>query len=154
VNIHTIFLLLVIYQIKHWIADYPLQSDYMMGKFKPGWGFFWPLAAHAYIHGALTLCISLAFVPSNPTLGFKLLAFDFVVHFCMDRLKAGPKYMGRWKPLGPQEYATLAPSAGVNSYARKLLLENWLFWISLGADQMVHHLTHYACIYFILTAKG
>ena len=31
-----IYLLLVIYQIKHFLCDYPLQGKFMLGKFKGG----------------------------------------------------------------------------------------------------------------------
>lgn len=119
-----IFLLLVIYQFKHFIADFPLQGKYMLGKFKPDWSFFWPLVAHCSVHSAFTLAIVLCFKPEV----WWLAIVDGVVHFTMDRIKAGPKYLGRFKDL----------------YSKQ-------FWWSLGIDQMVHHLTHYYIIFMIIT---
>lgn len=117
----SIFVLLIVFQIKHFLADFPLQGRYMLGKFKAGWDFVWPLLAHVAVHGGLTLCIALAFGASIQ-LALGLALFDTVIHFVMDRIKAGPKYLGRYKPDQPK------------------------FWWSLGADQAVHHMTHYAII--------
>lgn len=33
------FLLLVIYQVKHFLADFPLQREYMLRKTDASWGF-------------------------------------------------------------------------------------------------------------------
>ena len=112
-------LLLVAFQIKHLLADYFLQGHYMLGKFRPGWDFFLPLAAHAGVHGAMTLGIVWYFDPAF----WWLAAVDAVVHFLMDRIKAGPRWLGRFSDK-------TKPA----------------FWWCLGADQMIHHLTHYGII--------
>lgn len=52
-----VFALLIAFQVKHFLADYPLQNRYMLGKFKDGWAFFWPLMAHAAVHGFGTFLI-------------------------------------------------------------------------------------------------
>ncbi len=161
-----IFALLIIYQIKHFLADYPLQGKYMLGKFKPGWAWVGPLTAHAGLHGLFTLAIVLAFDPSK----WWLAVFDFVIHFAMDRLKASPNLLGRYKALSGPEYMDLnarmnaaheAMMANVNIFTvqgrgtvlreyRTKTLGNKMFWWSLGLDQMVHHLTHYFIIYMLL----
>lgn len=123
---NNVFLLLIIFQIKHFLADYPLQTPYMLGKFKPDWSFFWPLYYHSWVHATLTLLIAFSFT-GDSIFSIKLYLIDGILHFFMDRIKAGPKYLGRFKDM----------------YDKK-------FWWSLGADQMVHHLTHYMLIYFIL----
>jgi hypothetical protein len=52
-----------------------------------------------------------------------LAILDFIVHFTMDRLKAGPRYLGRFSDIRSKAY-----------------------WVSFGLDQMIHHLTHiYIC---------
>lgn len=148
-------LMLVIFQLKHFFADYPLQRPWMLGKFKPGVGFVIPLAAHCFVHAALTWAIAM-FV--KPEIALPLAAFDFGTHFVMDRVKASPKLMGRWKPLSQKEYIAAAPWKGlvgsvpkaVTDNARDMLRGNRLFWDALGFDQMVHHLTHYAIIWFLL----
>lgn len=121
-----LFILLILFQVKHFLADYPLQNKYMLGKFKPGWDFFWPLYLHAYIHGIITGLITLFFT-GNFKFSIQMFFIDGIIHFFMDRIKAGPKYLGRFKDM----------------YDRK-------FWWSLGLDQMVHHLTHYLIIYLIM----
>lgn len=119
-----IFLLLILFQLKHFVADYPLQGKYMLQKFRPDWGFFIPLLAHSAVHAVFTLVIALLV---KPEIALEVAILDLVVHFTMDRIKAGPKYLGRYKDM----------------YDKK-------FWMSLGVDQMVHHLTHYFIIYLLL----
>lgn len=156
----TIFTLLLLYQLKHFLADYPLQRPWMLGKFLPGWQFVVPLAAHCAVHGLMTFGIAVVF-SGNPWLALLLALLDFKVHFLMDRIKASPKLMGRWKPLTAETYAEAQriiqfgdendamsiyrPSAG-----RAKLRGNRLFWDCLGIDQMVHHLTHYLIIFLLI----
>jgi hypothetical protein len=156
-----IWVLLVLYQLKHFIADYPLQSNqFMLSKFRPGWDFVPGLAAHAGVHAGLTLAICLAIEPGL----WWLALVDFVIHFGMDRIKASPKLMGRWKALSAKDYRSMTTSVqdftgsgnaelelGAKTY-RKFLRGNTLFWIALGFDQMVHHLTHYFIIWMLVTA--
>lgn len=118
------FTLLVIYQLKHYVADFPLQREYMLGKTRPNWDFLLPLVTHCLVHAAGTFIICLIFASHL----WWLAIFDFVVHFVMDRLKSGPRYLGRFNDL---------TKAG--------------FWNILGIDQMVHHLTHIYIIYVIVT---
>src|SRR5271166_324283 len=99
----AVFVLLLVYQLKHFIADYPLQTSYMLGKFmEKGWVV--PLAAHAGIHASLTLAIALYYQAArgghtSVLLALGLAVFDFSIHFTMDRIKASSKLMGRWKAL-------------------------------------------------------
>jgi hypothetical protein len=119
----NLWTLLVIYQLKHFLADFPLQGQYMLGKFKGGTEWVLPLGAHALVHLLFTAAIVLAC--GRPELLW-LASLDFGVHFCVDRLKASPRLGGRWKPTQPY------------------------FWWALGADQMAHHLTHYFIIWRLL----
>lgn len=174
-----IITLLLLYQLKHYIADYPLQGVYMLGKFKPGWDFMGPLAAHCLVHAFFTMSISTIYLyynspTSTPLLALGLGAFDFVAHFFMDRIKAGPKYLGRFKALSAADYMALQPALleienkGLVSMrifgipfaknlppnlddALKKFRGNIFFWWALGLDQAWHHLTHYAIIYILLT---
>lgn len=152
-----VFALLVIYQEKHFIADYPLQGAYMLQKFRPDWGFFLPLAAHAGVHALFTFLI-VVFI--EPSLALPCAVFDFTVHFLMDRIKAGPKYLGRYKNFSGKEYMTeikpvldkLEHGSSPPAELQNRLKSNTYFWWSLGLDQKVHHLTHYVII-FVVTAK-
>jgi hypothetical protein len=120
--IDFIFILLVVFQIKHFVADYPLQRPYMLRKFSPGWDFVVPLTVHCGVHALMTLIICLLVAPAL----WWLAILDFVVHFTMDRIKSGPRYLGRFKDPNTTSY-----------------------WTSFGLDQMVHHLTHIYIIWVI-----
>lgn len=106
----------------------------MLGKFKIGTEWILPLTAHASVHAAFTLAIAsvygFAVMDGSALFVLRLAALlallDFVVHFIVDRIKASPNLLGRWKPDSPY------------------------FWWALGADQMAHHLCHYVIIYILL----
>ena len=98
-----------------------------------------PLAGHVLIHGAMTLVICVNYGPLSTAIWLAL--FDASIHFVMDRIKASPKYMGRWKVLSAGEWPTATPEKK---------RANNIFWSCLGIDQMVHHLTHYAIIWVLL----
>lgn len=157
----TVFLLLVIFQIKHFLADYPLQGRYMLGKFKGGTDWIVPLLAHVGVHGTFTLLIAAAFgCHYAPWLAL----LDMVAHFIMDRIKASPDMLGRFKALSANEYREIAyeqehyvkkfpgtqTSLNMQEDFNKKLKSNVLFWWCLGIDQMVHHFTHYGIIFLIL----
>ncbi len=118
-----IFKLLIIFQIKHYLADYLLQTEYMLGKFKAkDWEM--PLLTHAGVHGLMTCAIVWYFV------GWQLAIFmavlDVIVHFTVDRVKASPFMFGRYQP------------------------HEKMYWIAHGADQFMHHITHYIIIFTVL----
>ena len=119
-----IFILLVLFQIKHFLCDYPLRNSYMLGKFKRE---MWqtPLLAHTGVHAIGTFIISLIFT-GNIAISYLLGVSDLIIHFIVDRIKAHPDLGGKYSQDNPK------------------------FWWCLGADQMAHHLTHYVIIYFII----
>lgn len=137
-----IWLLLVLYQLKHFVCDYPLQGSYMLGKFKPYPKYILPLLAHSGVHGVFTLAIALA-------MGFRaalwLALFDMSAHFIVDRIKASPTMLGRFKPLTKETYIK-----AIEGDDRAAISSNTYFWWALGADQMAHHLTHYFIIWQLL----
>lgn len=132
--IEQILLLLIAFQIKHWVCDYPLQTPFMLQKFqREGWVY--PLFCHVRVHALFTLLISAAFlslysdmsVQDYTRISVWAMLTDGLIHFMVDRVKAHPDLGGRWKSNNPK------------------------FWWALGADQMLHHLTHYVIIYFLVT---
>jgi hypothetical protein len=123
-GVQLFILLLILFQVKHFIADFVLQNVWMLQKARPGWDFVPPLAIHCGVHMFITLAFAMWLNPA----AWWLAILDFAVHFTMDRIKAGPKYLGRYND--------------VRSKA---------FWVSFGFDQMVHHLTHlYIAWYLVL----
>jgi len=171
----AIFALLVAYQVKHFVADYPLQGKFMLRKFHRDPRVWVPaLAAHAGVHALATALIAswaLYFSQRLTTnvgawnIIIGLAALDFVVHFAMDRLKASPDLLGRFKPLTGEEYAAAQQLASLapcddgcpSEMGRRRGLQrirgNTYFWWALGFDQMVHHLTHYVIIFILLIAR-
>lgn len=160
-----VWALLIIYQIKHFLADYPLQGRYMLGKFKPYPAFILPLLAHSGVHGIMTFLIAVWFKP--PAVALLLGALDMGIHFTVDRVKASPTLGGRWTALSKnemmgiiaktQKISALEAADPVVGYTMdKLQIQDQLksnvyFWWALGADQMAHHLTHYAIIWSLLS---
>jgi hypothetical protein len=113
-----------------------------------------PLVAHSAVHASMTFIIIWCFTRQDDLTFFPLwmASLDFVLHFVMDRLKAGPKWLGRHKPLTGPEYERfleLAKDGPIEAqvYSKKKIRGNKFFWWSLGLDQMVHHLTHYLIIF-------
>jgi len=168
-SLTLLFVLLIVYQLKHFFADYPLQGKYMLGKFKDGWDWVLPLLAHVTVHGLFTLLICLVVRPEL----WWLSLVDMGIHFTMDRLKAGKKYLGRFKALSGKEFMAIMPDLeaamkhnknadwmlGIPSAERLSPLwaevlekarSNTYFWWALGLDQMVHHLTHYFIIWMLV----
>lgn len=139
-DITRIFLLLIAFQIKHWLADYPLQGRYMLGKFRDDWGFFFPLLAHVGVHAGFTLLIALG---TGATVALALICtlFDASAHFVMDRIKASKRYLGRWQTLTTDTARTAT---------KKQWRSNDYFWWTVGFDQAVHHLTHYVIIWWLV----
>lgn len=158
---NNIWILLIIFQFKHFIADYPLQTPYMLGKFKDK-GWVLPLAAHCGIHFLFTFFISLICFFKTPlglSFAIELGLLDFSIHFVMDRIKASPKLLGRFQALSKKEMITeilpnlnYAEEGSEPLYSAKFRLKsNTYFWYSLGLDQMVHHLTDILIIFLIVS---
>ena len=117
--IENVFILLVMLQLKHFVCDYPLQNSYMLGKAGlTNW--FNPLLSHASVHATGTFIV---FVMFDIELAFIFMFSDLVLHFIVDRIKASPNLLNRWK------------------------MDNPMFWSMLGLDQMAHHLINIAFVY-------
>jgi len=122
---------MAVFEVKHLVADFFLQNEYMLGKFKrTGWEL--PLAAHCAVHAVFTGVIALLV---KPEVNWVLWAMfmDFICHFSMDRIKASPDLLGRFTALTKETYHS-ASEAQKHS--------NKWFWYTLGIDQFVHNLTH------------
>jgi hypothetical protein len=116
----TIVILLALFGIKHFVADFVLQFDYMLGQ-KGTYGAAGGVD-HAGIHGALTALLLLPFI--NPMLASVLGLLDMALHYHID-------------------WAKTNLSRGLTPADRK-------FWIWLGADQGLHYLTYILIIGIIV----
>lgn len=118
-----IITLLILFQLKHFIADFLLQNMYMVNGKQGYVNWVLPLFTHTSIHGFFTFLIAFIFT-FNFILALVLALFDIIIHFSMDRIKASPYYL---------DYE----------------ITDKKFWWMIGLDQMIHHLTHYSIIFII-----
>jgi hypothetical protein len=116
----------ILFLIKHLIADFFVQTQWMVvGKGKES-GWMGPLTAHSAIHAFGTLAICLVLAPAL----FWLAAVDFIVHFGLDRMK---EVFARRASVTPSEP---------------------MFWRLLGIDQSLHGLTHFIFVLYIAAAHA
>jgi len=116
----TVFILLALFGIKHFIADFLMQYDYMLrdkGIYGATGGIH-----HAATHASWTFLILIPFVTNADQL-LILPLFDFIAHYRID-------------------WAKQQLNRGLTAADRK-------FWIWLGADQALHYLTYVGIIYYV-----
>lgn len=104
-----IFFLLFVMAVKHWIADFVLQFEYMVEQ-KGTYGLSGGIE-HALLHGILTAIVLTAFT-NNVIAAAMFGLLDSVVHYHIDYVKA------RWGTRDANQQR---------------------FWIQLGADQLAHY---------------
>ena len=118
---NTAFLPLFWLFIKHFICDFPLQANPWMYRNKGTYGHLGGVT-HAAVHGAGTV---LALAPFIGLGAFIYAAIDTVVHYHID-----------WAKMNFSRRHDLQPNTS-----------EW-FWILLGFDQLLHHLTYFAIVYY------
>ena len=121
-TLQVVLIALVLFQLKHVIADFALQSPKIVaekGRYGRAGGIW-----HAIIHVVATAPILLWLKPGVATF-FVIIAMEFVVHYHIDWIKATH---ARRTGLAPQHQ---------------------LFWITLGIDQALHQLTYIAIIWYV-----
>jgi hypothetical protein len=123
----NILLLLFLLSSKHFICDFPLQTQYQidMKKYYGNWGGI----VHSLIHSVGTFLILVFFISLIPALLFSLL--DGTIHYHID-----------WLKMKLNRLYNLSPT------------NSKLYWFLFGFDQYLHQLTYlfivYALIYFNL----
>lgn len=116
-QVQVILLVLLILQVKHYICDFVVQSDYQYankGKYGHPGGLI-----HAGLHALGTLAAFLVITPS-PAVGAAIVVGEFLTHYHVDWTKQQLIGRRRWK----------FPQAE--------------FWWTFGADQVVHQCTYLA----------
>ena len=116
----SVFILLTLFGIKHFIADFLMQYDYMLrekGIYGATGG-----AHHALVHASWTFLI-LVFFCSDVNTIIALSFADFVLHYHIDYFKQ-------------------KLNKGLTTADRK-------FWIWLGLDQALHYLTYVGIISYV-----
>ncbi len=159
-QIQLFLVLLVVYQVKHFVCDYILQGKYMLGKFLPYPAYILPLLAHTLVHAVATFGIAYLVRDVYFAVGLSLL--DMGTHFLVDRIKASPDMLGRFKNFSGREYRAMMGGglpygfADSGNFKETVVLSdaevkarfksNTFYYWALGADQAAHHLTHYLII--------
>lgn len=123
----TVLLLVAGLEIKHFIADYLLQTSWMIsGKadFRQLGGY-----AHAGVHVIGSLIVLVLAGTPLATVAW-LIAAEFVIHYALDYSKV--------------RYSVGITASGTPSR----------FWALHGFDQVLHQMTYAAMIYFALRAMA
>lgn len=115
-----IFILLALFGIKHFIADFLMQYDYML-RDKGIYGAMGGVH-HAIVHASFTFLILVFFCPNVNTI-ITLSFVDFVLHYHIDYFKQ-------------------KLNKGLTTADRQ-------FWVWLGADQALHYLTYVGIISYV-----
>lgn len=116
--------LILAFTLKHYLADFVLQTNWIAQGKDARVGWLAPLLAHVGIHAALALVIALAVAPRF----WWLALVDFGLHFCVDR---GKTLIGRWGGWGVCD-------------AR--------YWWLFGFDQLLHQVTNVGLAAVLATA--
>jgi hypothetical protein len=114
----TVVILLALFGIKHFIADFLLQFPYMISQ-KGTYGAEGGIH-HAGMHGLLTVVL-LLIVGADPNCAIELGSVDSLLHYHID-------------------WAKQQLNKGLSAADR-------MFWIWLGADQGLHYLTYIGISY-------
>lgn len=115
-----VFLLLSLFGIKHFIADFPLQYQYMVQE-KGIYGATGGLH-HAGVHACLTFLVLVPFA-TNASLLLLLPVLDGIIHYHIDWTK--------------------------QQLNRGLSIKDDRWWTLMGLDQCLHYLTYVGIIYVV-----
>jgi hypothetical protein len=125
-DLSLLVLALIAFYIKHFLADFLLQTEWMARGKERARDWQAPLSAHAGCHAVLTVGIILWFNASLWWLG----PVDFLVHAAIDRSKG-----------------LVLRGAGVSQGST-------MWWSIFGIDQTMHHLTHLVYSVMIVLAAS
>jgi hypothetical protein len=126
-QVQLVLAALLVLQVKHFIADFVLQTPYQFlnkGKYGHPGGM-----VHAGIHALGSMLAFLIITPSAP-LGAAIVIGEFIVHYHIDWLKERTVKVNRW--VFPQSE----------------------FWWTFGADQALHQATYVAIVALLAWNAG
>jgi hypothetical protein len=126
-QVQLVLAALLILQVKHFIADFVLQTPYQFlnkGKYGHPGG-----AIHAGIHALGTTVAFLAIKPSL-ALGAAIVIGEFIAHYHIDWLKERTVKVNQW--VFPQSE----------------------FWWTFGADQALHQVTYVVIVAALAWGAG
>ena len=118
--IETALLMMLGLELKHFVADYLLQSRWILsgkGDFRQAGGY-----AHAAIHGAGSV-LAMTVLAIGWSVILPIVAAEVAIHYGLD-------------------YAKEHYTRGISERERP-----WAFWALNGMDQFFHHLTYVGMTY-------
>ena len=122
-SVEFVLFLLVLFQVKHLLADFILQSSWMV-RTKGIYGHMGGIS-HAGLHALFSAAI-LLFTPLGPGMVLLIAFGEFVAHYHLD-----------WfKDRETRKYGYTAMQKG--------------FWTLAGLDQFAHQLTYIAILLIVL----
>jgi hypothetical protein len=122
-EIQAVLIVFVILQVKHFVADFVLQTPRMVqekGVYGARHGIY-----HSLVQSAGTF---LAFAWIHPGLGVITAAVDFALHYHIDWAKININKKYGYTPADPK------------------------FWVWLGLDQLAHQLTYIVLVGWVFFA--
>ena len=118
--------LLSLFQLKHFLADYPLQTIEMVrekGIYGKRGGIY-----HSLIHAVLTFLVlglvNYTLFPVAYTLAFGIAAIEFFIHYHID-----------WSKM---------------QMSKRFSTQDKGFWNWIGFDQLLHHLTYIGFVWILI----
>lgn len=121
-SLNDLLLLFLLFTIKHFVVDFPLQGEFQW-KNKGTYGHLGGIL-HALLHTVATFIILIFFV--NIWWSFLFSILDGLIHYHIDFLKMKINQITGWKADKDPE-----------------------FWWLLGLDQFLHYLTYILIIFLV-----
>ncbi len=121
------FEILVWLLVKHFICDFPLQSHPFLYSHKGEYGALGGIC-HALIQGLGSLLVLVLLPQIDLESAFLFAAIDTVIHYHIDWAKMSTNKKMGWGPT-----------------------TNEKFWILLGFDQFLHHMTYVLIAFWIMS---
>ncbi len=120
----TILMIVTLFAIKHFLADYLLQTDYI-ATYK---GTRWDAMAMHLIHHAIFTAVIVISIPFIPLVHALLIVVtEVAIHGIVDTVKASPRFLNQYTP------------------------KKKIFWTILGIDQLLHQITYIGITWYIFT---
>ena len=113
--------------VKHFVCDFPLQSHPFLRSHKGDYGALGGIC-HALIQGVGPLLVLVLLPSVDLETALQFAALDAIIHYHIDWSKMTLNKKMGWGPMTGDK-----------------------FWILLGFDQFLHHMTYVLIAYLILT---
>jgi len=148
--------------IKHWIANYPLQTAYTAEGLSTAPGNAWvrPLMIRAAIHAISTLVLTFVYyIVSGADFSLLLMicvaSIDMLAHIIIDRFKVDPELFGQFQVASAAEMAQIAQDykssdPAVVAAAQAKSDSNKYFWWATGITYSAYGIVYLWMVYILM----